>query len=216
MKLIAWALFTVAGILMFTPCHAQDADKSESMDSYSLEDKWDQSVEEIERAWDQSVGKIDKPESLKGRKKDSAAGLENNKNLIFQNKIDENMLENIPRVEPSSLAPYTGLIIDARGTDIKPCLVFQINGASKGRLYGRLKPVPDLLRKKGRCGWAGSVKEALTCQRTGLNPIQLKATITVETGLKPVSILIDDERLDRNLRSKIDIFLQKNAVVIVF
>lgn len=53
MKLIAWALFTVAGILMFTPCHAQDAGRSESMDSYSLEDKWDQSVEEIERAWNQ-------------------------------------------------------------------------------------------------------------------------------------------------------------------
>ena len=94
--------------------------------------------------------------------------------------------------------------------------MFHISGASKGRLYGRLKPVPDLLRKKGRCGWAGSVKEALTCHRTGLNPIQLKATITVETGLKPVSILIDDKSLTQDLRLKIDIFLQKNAVIIVF
>ena len=220
MKLICLTLFAVAGIFALIPCHAQDTGKPEIFDRYSLEDKWDQSVEEIERAWDQSVGNIDEPGPVPAKEKQDkiiqhpAAGLKKNKNLIFQNKFDENMLENISRVEPSPAAPYSGLLIDARGTDLKPCLQFRLTGTSRGTLYGQVKPVPDLLQKKGGCGWAGSVKEALTYQRTGLNPMQLKAAGISDTH--PVSIFIDDEKFDQNLRSKIDIFLKMNAVVIVF
>jgi len=127
-----------------------------------------------------------------------------NNTRIYQDEIHESILENIPKIKPSRFAPFTGLIIDARGTALKPCLAFQVSGNVGGRLFGQGKPVPDLLREKGMCGWAVSMEEALNYQRTGLNPIKLKAT-----GINhahPVCIFIDDSKFDQNLCAKIKLF----------
>jgi len=166
MRRIYWALITVAGIVAFMPCHAQDIDE-----------------------------------------------LKNNTST-YQDEIHESILESMPKIKPSPFAPFTGLIIDARGIPIKPCLRFQVSGNLDGRLFGQSKPVPDLLREKGMCGWAVSTEEALNYQRAGLNPIKLKATGINHAN--PVCIFIDDSKLDQNLSAKIKLFFKKNAVVVIF
>jgi len=116
--------------------------------------------------------------------------------------------------------PYTGVIIDARGLGLRPCMSPKIVREDGSEVWGTFKNIaPELVSEYGVAAWLRDAKDLehpLIKQRVGNNPLFLRAVgvagpnkgvvvLTTEDAVR----LLTENQLGKN-------FLEKLAVVFLY
>jgi hypothetical protein len=110
---------------------------------------------------------------------------------------------------------YTGLIVDASGTDFQPAMSPQIHTQSGDEIYGTLDVSPDFASGVGIAGYANSVQEAKDDNsRVGNNPLVVKAINAKGPFNADAVISNQDGKILKDAVSKVN-FLKKCKVIIV-
>lgn len=81
-----------------------------------------------------------------------------------------------PAPETPVEGAYTGLIIDARGLNVKPCMSPKIISEDGDEVYGTMKVPAEVVIEKGIVGYASSLEKAKQSWRSGERPLIIKAT----------------------------------------
>ena len=119
-----------------------------------------------------------------------------------------------PRQPPTAPTPYTGLIVDARHTNFKPCLKpsLFINGEViyPGDFLDLHKAV-----KEGYVRYYSDPQQAQQSDRIGSLPFVVEATGTYE-GDRGLSLGKNAYQVLKSVRQSPDSFLAQARVVIVF
>lgn len=110
---------------------------------------------------------------------------------------------------------YTGVVVDARGTDFTPCL--------KPELYaedGKLFPSPyinlETAANEGQVRYMDSIPAAQKLPRVGSLPLTIKALSTVDGNKGALKISNADAGILKGILSTQDNFLDNCRVVLVF
>lgn len=114
--------------------------------------------------------------------------------------------------EVAKKGPFTGLIIDARGLKLKPCLAPEVQTSGGEVVYGRNTPEQQYIEKTGLVGWAKTTKPARASLRVGENPLVVEAK-----DLKDLSKIVLDPK-DASVVKVADAqngFLTKGRVMVV-
>ena len=113
---------------------------------------------------------------------------------------------------------YTGVIIDARGLDLRPTfspVIYDVDGKA---IYGIKNIDVDFAINEGMVGYADSVERAKAVKRVGDNPLVIKA-VNVRGGAAPGSrvnpVLSVNDAAGLLLANESTNFLTKSAVVFV-
>jgi len=161
----------------------------------------------VQLQWDKEVKKTDE--------KAQADYFEKLQKIFALKHItDESFLEHIPKVGPGKHGPPSGLIIDARGTGLKPHLSFIMKGDHSRAQYTPNKLEADNPVRKNSLRWTNSMDEALEDSRLGHRRITVKVSKIKKS--EPVCIWIDDRNLNQYLKIKLAKLLEENRVVVVF
>ncbi|PKL76682.1 MAG: hypothetical protein CVV27_09005 [Candidatus Melainabacteria bacterium HGW-Melainabacteria-1] len=127
----------------------------------------------------------------------------------------------IPSATPETPLPagsYTGVIVDCRGTGVKPAMSPRIVDANGQELYIGQRPIdPDMVVNIGIVGYVDSDSKARANSRVGSNPLMLKAvkaggrfkTDAVISNDKGAQMLQADSRSDFLSRSKVLFIVDK-------
>lgn len=95
--------------------------------------------------------------------------------MPIPNNIPDPIRTPDPTQEPVS-GDVTGIIIDCRGTGVKPAMSPQIKDSSGAEIYIGDRPIdPDLVVNIGIVGYANSMEQAKANSRIGLQPLVIKA-----------------------------------------
>jgi len=117
-----------------------------------------------------------------------------------------------PRIDFS--AKYTGLVIDARGTDLQPAMAPKVLDASGDELYGSAYVDANFVRQHGMAGYVRSPEQAQENDRVAGNPLLLEATGTSGPNQTDVVISTEDAEALRKLAQKLP-FLKEARVVMI-
>jgi hypothetical protein len=107
---------------------------------------------------------------------------------------------------------YTGLIIDARGTDIAPAMSPKIYNAEGKEIYGSADVERDFVLQHGIVGYVKDIEKSQQHQRVKGNPLIIKAT----GSEKSINLSISNE--DAALLEKLEAtqtFLREARVLII-
>ena len=119
------------------------------------------------------------------------------------------MLESLP-----ANAVYTGVVIDARGIQVRPAISPRIFDENGKEVYGLGSVDLEYMVKNGMSGYARELTVAQSNQRVGANPIKIKAVRTSGTGKSDIIISNADAQNIR-LSAKSASFLNQCKVMIV-
>ena len=121
-----------------------------------------------------------------------------------------------PPAAPPVEKNYTGVIIDARGLEISPCMSPRILAKNGEVVYGIMKVDEDYVIKVGIVGFLHEMDEALKSDRVGDNPLLVKAVDADGEGIFNFYPIVSDEDavriLKANEKSK---FFEKCAVLFI-
>jgi hypothetical protein len=122
-------------------------------------------------------------------------------------------------VAPVPAAPkpgaYTGLVIDAKGLNLKPALMPRILSEGDREIYGSAMVTRDFAVKYGMCGYSKSVSGAQKlADRVGDNPVVVKAVKISGPNKADVIISTKDAELIQNAAKSMS-FLSECRVIMV-
>ena len=116
--------------------------------------------------------------------------------------------------EVTGARPYTGLIVDARALNLEPVLYPTIVSEQSREIYSSVFVSREFAVQKGVCAYLCDMDQALASDRSGLNPLVVKALR--KTGDKTGDIVMrmaDAKALDRVTERHI--FLKECRVILV-
>lgn len=129
-----------------------------------------------------------------------------------------------PDVQPPAVAgdtsqPYTGVIIDARGLGLRPCMAPKIRREDGSEVWGTLRVSPETALEYGIAAWLRDTKDLehpLIKRRIGNNPMFIRAVGVAGAGRGDAVIKAEDAQrlLQENQRG--GDFLAKLAVVFLY
>lgn len=132
-------------------------------------------------------------------------------------KMEEAGKEIIP-LPPAPEVPlegsYTGLIIDARGKGVEPCMSPKIISEDGDEVYGTMKVDPEIVIEKGIIGYAHSMGKAKQSWRAGDHPLIIEATGKCGTFKADVLVTQKDAQRIKEANREAG-FLQNLRVTIV-
>jgi hypothetical protein len=141
--------------------------------------------------------------------------------LILPTEVKQ--IETITPIEPSveegkikrDESRWTGLIVDARGVSLKPTFLPYIFDDLNGQVYGPEFINRDFAVQWGMCGYTSDMEAALKNDRTGQNPLVVKAIGT--TGPEQTDIVIStaDASLTWSASEHVRILREGRVVVVV-
>jgi hypothetical protein len=123
-----------------------------------------------------------------------------------------------PTIRPNPSKPYTGVIIDARGLDLRPCMCPKIRREDGSEVWGTLNVSPELAIEYGIAAWLRDTKDLehpAIRKRIGDNPMFLRAVGVAGAGRGDAVLKADDAQrlLEANQQNR---FLEKLAVVFLY
>lgn len=109
---------------------------------------------------------------------------------------------------------FTGLVVDARGIDVKPAMCFDIFDESGREVYGPAYVSREFVVQKGMCGYVTDIAAVESNSRVGENPLIVKALEAKPPG--GTDIVISNTDASR-LRGTVEnlFFLRKCRVIVV-
>lgn len=123
-----------------------------------------------------------------------------------------------PSVRPNPARPYTGVIIDARGLGMLPCMSPKIRREDGTEVWGTLDVSPEVAIEYGIAAWLqreDDLKHPVIRKRIGGNPMFIRARGIA--GAKRGDAVLTDEDAQRLLNANQDTrFLEKLAVVFLY
>lgn len=118
-------------------------------------------------------------------------------------------------IQPSARGPFTSLIVDCSGFDVRRAVSPKIRRADGSEVWGTTSVDPDVLQERGTVGYARTVDDARRNPRAGSNPLILRA-IGRAGGRYMCDAIISDADADRALQESISPrFLEKCDVLFV-
>ncbi|KPA09160.1 hypothetical protein MHK_010635 [Candidatus Magnetomorum sp. HK-1] len=127
--------------------------------------------------------------------------------IISQNRI------NLQKSQKESLNEYTGLVIDARGLKVTPCLAPKIMGKNQDEVYGPSYISREYAVQYGTCIYINSMESATKHHRVGNNPFVAKGIGT--EGKSLTNIIISNTESARFKSSVVHLTLLKHCRVII-
>lgn len=110
---------------------------------------------------------------------------------------------------------YTGLVIDARNTDLNPQVMFRVEAADGTVVYDNTKALFEPAVDKGLVGFAPSIERASALPRVGETPMVVEAVeVNGENGTVVV-VSNEDAAAINNQLAKTKVFRQANVVAVV-
>lgn len=135
--------------------------------------------------------------------------------LILPGSIVQLEMKNLGRTtfDPDH-RPFTGLVVDARKTDVVPAMCFDIVDESGREVYGSAHVSRELVVQHGMCGYATDLSAAGQMGRTGNNPLTVRALGAVDGSRTDIVISNTDAS---RLRSRAEnlFFLRECRVMVV-
>ena len=119
-----------------------------------------------------------------------------------------------PTAPQANVAPYTGLVIDARNLGFRPCLKPEIYAGGKLYYPGDAADAATAVRR-GYIRFYRQVTRAQKSERAGRLPLTIRAT-GIYQGNRSLAIADDDARILAAIATAPDGFLARCNVVIVF
>jgi hypothetical protein len=115
--------------------------------------------------------------------------------------------------------PYTGVIIDARGLGLRPCMSPKIRREDGSEVWGTLNVSPDVVLEYGVAAWLKNTRDLdhpLIKKRLGDNPMFIRAVGAAGSGRGDAVVKADDARrlMEENQRG--GNFLDRLAVVFLY
>ncbi|MFH0919428.1 MAG: hypothetical protein V1913_03635 [Fibrobacterota bacterium] len=102
-----------------------------------------------------------------------------------------------PSVSPAAPRPgaYTGLVIDAKGMELKPALMPRVLNEADKEIYGSAFVTREFAVKYGMCGYSKSVSGAQKlADRVGDNPLVIKAVKA--SGANKADVVVSNRDAD--------------------
>lgn len=109
---------------------------------------------------------------------------------------------------------YTGLIIDARGTGVRPAMSPKIVDEDGKEVYGSAYVSRDFAIKQGIVGYAKDVNAAKQNERVAANPVVVKGLKTAGAGSSDIVISNSDAAGLRDVSKNLS-FLEQTRVIIL-
>jgi hypothetical protein len=109
---------------------------------------------------------------------------------------------------------YTGLIVDAKGLGLRPCMAPRIVTEDGREVYGSAYVAREFVLKYGMVGYLRSLEHAKKSDRVAPNPLIVKGIKAVEPGRTDVVISFEDAIKLHQMRENLS-FLEKCRVIIV-
>jgi len=124
-----------------------------------------------------------------------------------------------PSIVADASKPYTGVIVDARGLGIQPCMSPKIRREDGSEVWGTLQVSPETALEYGIAAWLRDTKDLdhpLIRKRIGTNPMFIRAIGVAGAGKGDAVLKAEDAQrlLDENRRG--ENFLDKLSVVILY
>ena len=116
--------------------------------------------------------------------------------------------------DPADEKPFTGLVIDCRGLNVKPALVPRILDEDGNEVYGPATVNRKYALKQGVAGYVKKLGDALRDPRIGGNPLRVKAVRS--SGPNSSDIVISNSDAGKIIGSPENLsFLEEAEVIIV-
>ncbi|PUU91462.1 hypothetical protein [Halanaerobium sp.] len=110
---------------------------------------------------------------------------------------------------------YTGLVIDARNTDLNPQVMFRVEAENGTVVYDNTKALFEPAVDKGLVGFAPSIEKASSLPRVGESPMVVEAIdVTGENGTVVVVSNEDAAAINSQL-AQTKVFRQANVVAVI-
>ena len=110
---------------------------------------------------------------------------------------------------------YTGLVIDARNTDLNPQVMFRVEAANGTVVYDNTKALFEPAVDKGLVGFAPSIEKASSLPRIGETPLVVEAVeVSGENGTVVVVSNEDAAAINSQL-AQTKVFRQAKVVAVV-
>jgi len=85
-------------------------------------------------------------------------------------------IKNLGQASPDSENEgFTGLVVDARGVDVRPAMCFTVFDESGRDVYGPAYVSREFVVQKGMCGYVTDISAAEKSDQVGHNPLVVKA-----------------------------------------
>ncbi|MDT8445349.1 MAG: hypothetical protein RRB13_00465 [bacterium] len=114
----------------------------------------------------------------------------------------------------NSSTVYTGLIIDARGTGVKPAMSPKVVSQEGREIYGSAKVDREFALEYGVVGYVKSLEQAQNSERVQGNPLYIKASLLGTKKQSDLKISEEDAHLLMELELS-QAFLREGRVMIV-
>ncbi len=111
--------------------------------------------------------------------------------------------------------PVTSLIIDARGAKVGRCMSPKIRRVDGGEVWGSVNVDPDYVIEHGIVSYAHSISEARRSERTGSNPLIVRAVGGAGARFVDDAVVSDEDAEAFMAANKQDGFLDKFHVVFI-
>lgn len=135
--------------------------------------------------------------------------------LILPESIVQLEMKNLGRtaLDPDQ-RPFTGLVVDARGVDVKPAMCFAIVDEAGREVYGSAYVSREFVVQHGMCGYITDASAVDQMGRVGGNPLTVQA---LDTGKQSDTDIVISNTDAARLRSTVDnlFFLRECRVIVV-
>lgn len=119
-----------------------------------------------------------------------------------------------PQPTPSTSQVYTGLIIDARGMDVRPAMAPKILNENKDEVYGSRYVSREYAIQQGMVGYGRNLDQVRENDRVTNNPLVVKAVRAEGPNKTDVVIANDDANTLHSMEENLN-FLKKCRVMVV-
>ncbi|MCX8014726.1 MAG: hypothetical protein N2748_01785, partial [candidate division WOR-3 bacterium] len=109
---------------------------------------------------------------------------------------------------------YTGILIDARDINLKPCLFPKVLTEQGEEIYGLSFATAEYVTKFGLVSYVTSFDEAFQSERVGINPLRITALKTSGPNKTDIIISQSDAKAMHNSQHNLSL-LEKCQVVIL-
>lgn len=133
---------------------------------------------------------------------------------------DRNVPEGVTLIVPSQGfqtrkgRPFTGLIIDARGLDVRPAVAPKVTNGARVEIYGTRYASYDIASKQGLVVYKNDLLSAMRDDRAGADPLVVRA-VGVSGGLKTDIVISNNDALLVHAAARKQNFLKQCKVIIV-
>ena len=111
-------------------------------------------------------------------------------------------------------AAYTGLIVDARGLEVKPAMYPRLVTQAGKVIYDIMAANPNIVIQQGLVDYCSSLEAAMRCPRIGENPLTVEAIAV--SGTYGADLVLSEEDAEKILQADASgHFLSEARVVIV-